>query len=98
MRSKMVSIEEFAQARKELDDARQELSHTRRELERLKEARNNAKENAAQLAKRQDRVEAELRRTVTEEEFGVYTRQTNTAVMGLTERVSRIMGFVDASG
>lgn len=84
-----------------LKDAVKDLQTSVRKLEarvaQLTEARENAKQNDTQTVRRLERAEEQLRRTVTDEEFGAYTRQTTEAVNGLTERVGRAMGILDAS-
>lgn len=73
------------------------LNELERALTETKESLKNTKENHNALLGRFERADEQLRRTVTDDEFGAYTRQTTTAVNGLTERVSRVMGVLDAS-
>lgn len=85
----------------QLQDAVKELRADVKGLEgsvtQLREARDNAKENEARAHARLERAEEQLRRTVTDEEFGAYTRQTTQAINGLTERVGTVTGILNAS-
>lgn len=57
---------------------------------------NNTK-NHDELKARYEETQREVRHMVTDDEFAAYTRQTTLSVNGLTERIGRIMGALDAS-
>lgn len=97
MKSKTASPADLEGLRETVKELREDVKRLSESNSRLEEAQKNSKENAAMMQKRQDRMDDQLRRTVTDEEFAAYTRQTTDAVNGLTQSVGRAIGILDAN-
>lgn len=79
-----------------LDELRNSVDELKTVLVRV-ETRAEGQEKAAKNTDRKvEKLEERLARTVTDEEFGAYTQQTTNAINGLTERVGRAIGALDA--
>lgn len=78
------------------DELRAGLDEVKRAVTRL-ETRAEGQEKAREsFDRRAERIEERIARSVTDEEFAAYTQQTTTALNGLTDRVGRAIGALDA--
>lgn len=79
-----------------LDQLRESVDTLRTSVARL-ETRLEGQENSVKNTDRRvERVEERMSRTVTDEEFAAYTQQTTSAINGMTERLGRAIGALDA--
>lgn len=97
VKSKTVSSETHQATSKDLAALRTEIQNLSKKQVEFEEFRKNSKERQDEIVRKLGDIEREMRRTVTDEEFGVYTKQTTQAINGFAERVARITGFLDAS-
>lgn len=98
VKQRTATPEDLNAARQDVDKLSHRLSEAHEKIARLEEGREHAKTAHLELSRRLERFEDQLRKTVTDEEFQAHTRQTTQSVNGLTERVSKITGFLDAQG
>lgn len=79
-----------------LDEIRKDVGKLKGGVARHDEVGKAHEKTAESAMRRVERIEERLAKTVTDEEFGAYTQQTTTAINGLTERVGRAIGALDA--
>lgn len=91
------SLKQRAVTPQELAEAKKQIEQQQVTIVQLLEFRNNQEQIRREDHARVLRHDELLRSMVTTEEFKAYTHQTTTSVHGLTERVGRLIGYVDAN-
>lgn len=72
------------------------LSRISERVTRLEDAEERRSSTERENRERLQRIEERLGRTVTDEEFAAYTQQTTKALNGLSEKVGRVTGALEA--
>lgn len=79
-----------------LDGLKSDVDELKTTQARLETRIENHEKSLKNGDRKTEKLEERLSRTVTDEEFAAYTQQTTTAINGLTERVGRAIGALDA--
>lgn len=96
LKNRSADPKQVAAIGRKLDDLREELAGCKQSVTRLDTRAEGHEKSRESVDRRIERLEERLARTVTDEEFAAYTQQTTTSVNGLTERVGRAIGAIDA--
>lgn len=75
---------------------KEKLKEPQDSLALLKQKQEAIESQLSAVQKRQERIDERLARSVTDEEFQAYVATTNQSVQGLTEKVGKAAGAIEA--
>ena len=99
LKKSSVGTAELSDAKKSLEMQasvlQQRMTQAEKDAARLQERLKSEVETRKKVEARLESIEVRLAKTVTDDEFAVYTDRTTQAINNLTDRVGRVTGALD---